>query len=48
MAYKKIENYDSRTTAALSKSYRNIITALGEDPNREGLQKTPERIAKAM
>ena len=48
MSYKKIENYDSRSTAALSKAYRNIIAALGEDPNREGLLKTPERIAKAM
>lgn len=48
MAYKKIENYDSRSTASLAKAYKNIITALGEDPEREGLQKTPERIAKAM
>ena len=48
MSYKKIENHDSRSTAALSKAYRNIIAALGEDPNREGLLKTPERIAKAM
>ncbi len=48
MSYKKIENYDSRSTAALTKAYRNIIAALGEDPNREGLLKTPERIAKAM
>ena len=28
--------------------YRDIITLLGEDPNREGLQKTPMRVAKAM
>ena len=48
MAYKKTEHYDSRSTAALAKAYRTIIAALGEDPNREGLQKTPERIAKAM
>ena len=43
MSYKKIENYDSRSTAALSKAYRNIIAALGEDPNREGLLKTPAK-----
>src|SRR4051812_39841736 len=29
-------------------AYRNIITGTGEDPEREGLLKTPERISKAM
>ncbi len=48
MAYKKTEHYDEHTTAALIESYRAAIAQLGEDPNREGLQKTPERIAKAM
>ena len=48
MAYKKIEQYDSETTLSLSESYKNIITQIGEDANREGLLKTPERIAKAM
>mgnify|MGYP003519648529 CR=1 FL=1 len=48
MAYKKTEHYDEHTTAALIESYRSAIKELGEDPNREGLQKTPERIAKAM
>ncbi len=32
----------------LKKSYQNIITLLGEDVEREGLHKTPERVAKAM
>jgi len=48
MAYKKIEEYDDETTQGLMKSYRESIALLGEDPNREGLQKTPERMAKAM
>ena len=33
---------------ALCRNYREIITLLGEDPDREGLQKTPLRVAKAM
>lgn len=48
MAYKKIEQYDSETTLSLSEAYKNVIAQIGEDVNREGLQKTPERIAKAM
>ena len=32
----------------LASNYKNIITLLGEDVNREGLQKTPMRVAKAM
>ncbi|MFZ1529941.1 MAG: GTP cyclohydrolase I FolE [Ferruginibacter sp.] len=48
MAYKKTEHYDEHTTAALIESYKSALSHLGEDPEREGLQKTPERIAKAM
>lgn len=48
MAYKKTEHYDEDVTAGLIKNYRDNITLLGEDADREGLQKTPERIAKAM
>ena len=48
MAYKKIESYDENVTAGLIKNYRDAISLLGEDADREGLQKTPERIAKAM
>lgn len=48
MAYQKKELYDEATTSALMQHYGGIITELGEDAGREGLQKTPERIAKAM
>ena len=48
MAYKKTEEYDPQVTAKLIENYRSSIEQLGEDPEREGLLKTPERVAKAM
>lgn len=48
MAYKKTEAYDEAVTGSLIKNYKETISLLGEDAEREGLQKTPERIAKAM
>jgi GTP cyclohydrolase IA len=48
MAYKKIEQYDEDVTKRLMKNYESTLTLLGEDAQREGLQKTPERLAKAM
>jgi GTP cyclohydrolase I len=48
MAYKKIEQYDDAATIELGKNYKEVIRLIGEDPEREGLLKTPERIAKAM
>jgi len=47
-SYQKIEQYNDETTEELASNYRSIIDNLGEDINREGLQKTPERVAKAM
>ncbi|MBA4167709.1 MAG: GTP cyclohydrolase I FolE [Chitinophagaceae bacterium] len=48
MAYKKTEQYDDEVTAGLITQYSNTLKLLGEDPSREGLLKTPERMAKAM
>ncbi|MEO7314853.1 MAG: GTP cyclohydrolase I FolE [Ginsengibacter sp.] len=48
MGYKKIEQYDDEITQGLTKTYRETIRLIGEDPDREGLLKTPERIAKAL
>ena len=48
MAYHKIESYDEATTNALKDHYKAILEQVGEDPSREGLLKTPERVAKAM
>ena len=48
MAYKKVESYDEDVTNGLKHHYRETIKLLGEDADREGLEKTPERIAKAM
>ena len=48
MAYKKTEQYEDKITSGLVKSYSEILELLGEDSQREGLKKTPERLAKAM
>jgi len=48
MAYNKIEHYDEDITEKLSYHYKEILQLLGEDPTREGLEKTPLRISKAM
>ena len=47
-SYEKIEIYDTVLIESLTENYKTIIVNLGEDVNREGLQKTPERVAKAM
>ena len=48
MSYKKIEEYCEDDLAGMEKNYREILGFLGENPEREGLLKTPHRIAKAM
>ena len=46
--YHKEEKYDEKTTAELAVHVKEILRLLGEDVDREGLLKTPERVAKAM
>jgi len=46
--YSKVESFDDTTTEELSRNYLNVIKLIGEDPEREGLQRTPLRVAKAM
>ena len=48
MGYRKIECYDEEITAKLAEHYKAILELMGEDPSREGLLKTPERVAKAI
>lgn len=48
MPYSKSEKYPEEITQKLVENYTSIINALGEDMDREGLQKTPLRVAKAM
>ncbi len=47
MSYKKIEQFDEKEINNLSQKYKEIIEELGEEANREGLLKTPERVAKS-
>jgi GTP cyclohydrolase I len=46
--YEKIDQYNPYTVATIAEKYRSILADLGEDPGREGLAKTPERVAKAL
>ncbi len=48
MAYKKTETFDISTTEQIARHVEAILALLGEDPEREGLVKTPERVAKAL
>jgi GTP cyclohydrolase IA len=47
IGYKKIDRYNPELIDSLSGHYKQVLEHLGENPNREGLLKTPERMAKA-
>lgn len=46
--YERIDQYDTTLVRRISGHYGDILKAIGEDPEREGLLKTPERVAKAL
>ena len=46
--YVKIDRYNPELIKSISGHYEHILKALGEDPSREGILKTPERVAKAL
>ncbi len=47
-AYVRIDRYNDDSIERLAKLYTSVLQEIGEDPNREGLLKTPLRVAKAM
>jgi len=46
--YTKIDRYNEEKISVLASHYRGVLSNIGEDPEREGLLKTPERAAKAI
>ncbi len=48
MSYTKEEIYSPEATEKIAAHVKEILSLLGEDPTREGLLKTPERVAKAL
>lgn len=45
--YQRTDKYNPETTSYLAERVHDMLAALGENPEREGLLKTPERVAKA-
>jgi GTP cyclohydrolase IA len=46
--YARNDQYNAATVKSIADKYRAILRDLGENPEREGLEKTPERVAKAL
>ncbi|WP_340110827.1 GTP cyclohydrolase I FolE [Maribellus mangrovi] len=48
IGYERIDSFDDESTRKLAGHYGEILKIIGENPDREGLNKTPDRVAKAM
>ena len=48
IGFERLYKYNEQIISRLSDHYRDIIECVGEDPEREGLKKTPERVSRAM
>jgi len=48
IGYTKIDKYNGSIVKSLSEQYSKLLTQIGENPKREGLVKTPERVAKSI
>lgn len=46
--YMRIDSYDDEKTKKIASIYKEVLETLGEDPEREGLVLTPERVAKSL
>jgi GTP cyclohydrolase I len=46
--YARNDQYNPAAVKRIADKYRSILKDIGEDPEREGLKKTPERVAKAL
>lgn len=46
--YIKVDRYNASKITSIASHYTEILSTIGEDPSREGLLKTPERVAKSL
>lgn len=47
-AYERIDKYNNDRVDSIANVYKSVLSNIGENPEREGLLKTPERVAKAL